>query len=200
MATTAATVQPAGFPDATRNSQAVFRALMDAFARPMRTVRLPLPVRPPASLEPALAAVALTLLDFETSVWLDDALRGAAIVDYLRFETGVKIAEEPHEAAFALIGDPARMPPFTAFHLGHSDYPDRSTTLVIAVPGFDENGWTFTGPGILDRVSLTPQGLPSAFPGWIAENSALFPLGVDCVFAAGDRIAALPRSSRLMEA
>ncbi len=195
-----ATMAPAGFADLATGSQQTFRVLMDALARPGLIRPLAAEIAPPAPLSPNLAAIALTLLDFETSVWLDGALDHPDVLAYLRFETGVKIVADPADAAFALIADPAAMPPLSAFAQGVPDYPDRSTTLVIDVPGFAAEGWTFTGPGIRESVSFRPHGLPDEFGTWLADNHARFPLGVDLVFASRTELAALPRSSKLVEA
>ena len=82
------------------------------------------------------------------------------------------------------------------FAQGTPDYPDRSTTLVIAVPSLAEGeGWTLRGPGIDGIARLTVGGLPAGFSGWLADNRSQVPLGVDLVFVAGDRVAALPRST-----
>jgi alpha-D-ribose 1-methylphosphonate 5-triphosphate synthase subunit PhnH len=102
---------------------------------------------------------------------------------------------DPREAGFALVADPAGMPPLSAFALGTPDYPDRSTTLVIAVPYLsDEGGFVLEGPGIRAQARLAAP-LPAGFGGELARNHALFPQGVDCLFVAPGRIAGLPRST-----
>ena len=60
-----------GFADAVREAQAVFRTVMMALARPGTIGRIEARLTPPAPLTPELAAVALTLADHETPVWLD---------------------------------------------------------------------------------------------------------------------------------
>jgi alpha-D-ribose 1-methylphosphonate 5-triphosphate synthase subunit PhnH len=188
-----------GLADGVLDSQRLFRALMDAMANP-GSVRNVAPVScPPAPLAPLMADIALTLCDFEATLWLDAALDTPPIREFLRFETGVRLVADPQEAAFALIGDPMGMIPLSAFAQGTSDYPDRSTTLVIAVTSLDGCGWTLTGPGIRDMVACHPQPLPAGFPGWLSDNREQFPLGVDCIFVAGDAVLAVPRSSQIRE-
>lgn len=54
-----------------------------------------------------------------------------------------------------------------------------------------------SGPGIRDQLCLDVNGLPERFWAERRELAELFPRGLDVVFTAGDRIAALPRSTRI---
>lgn len=188
-----------GFADAALESQAVFRACMNALARPACPRPLATQLTPPAPLSPEIAALALALADHEAPLWLDQRLAAEpAVRRYLGFHTGAHFAEAPEEAAFALVSDPGACPSFQAFASGSDEYPDRSTTLLVAVdrlaPG---DAYVFTGPGIKDRIGLDLAPLPPDFRQQLQANAALFPRGVDLIFAAPGRIAALPRSSRL---
>ncbi len=187
----------AGFADPVREAQAVFRAVMMAMSRPGTLRAITPPPPPPAPLDAGLAAIAMALCDFETRVWLDAPLAASdAVTGYLRFQTGAPLTDDPAAAAFALISDPSALAGLAGFAQGTPDYPDRSTTLVIAVPSLAEGeGWTLRGPGIDGIARLTVGGLPAGFSGWLADNRSQFPLGVDLVFVAGDRVAALPRST-----
>ncbi len=64
-----------GFADPVFNGQAVFRAVMDAMARPGSIHHLPELAQPPSPLSASAAAVALTLCDQDTPVFLDAGLR-----------------------------------------------------------------------------------------------------------------------------
>ncbi|MCW2239975.1 phosphonate C-P lyase system protein PhnH [Azospirillum canadense] len=195
--TTADTLLP-GLPDPVIDSQRVFRVVLDAMARPGTLVDLPLSLKVPAPLDPATAAVALALADVDTRLWLDGAVGADAVRAYLRFHCGCPLTEGPAAADFAIVVDPQAMPPLAAFNAGSDEFPDSSTTVIVQVPTLDGGEpWTFTGPGIRDRVRLAVAGLPPAFRGWVAENHAGFPRGVDLIFTSGTRLAALPRSARL---
>jgi alpha-D-ribose 1-methylphosphonate 5-triphosphate synthase subunit PhnH len=189
-----------GFADAALESQAVFRACMNALARPARLQPLAAELTPPAPLTPELAALALALADHEAPLWLDAKLRAEPAVRlYLAFHTGARFVEEPAEAAFALISDATSCPEFRSFALGSDEYPDRSTTLLISVEKLEAGeDLVFTGPGIKDRVGLAVAPLPAGFREQLRANATVFPRGIDLIFVAASRIAALPRSSQLV--
>jgi len=178
--------------------QAVFRAVMDAMARPGRVNPLAaLPAEWPAPLNAGAAAVALCLADFETPVWLDDAARDGDAAAWLRFHTGARITGEPREAAFAFVTDTRNAPDFQAFAPGTLDYPDRSTTFILQVETFG-SGTTrmLAGPGIPDTAAFSASPLPDDFDARLAANHALAPLGVDFILVSPSAVAALPRSTR----
>jgi alpha-D-ribose 1-methylphosphonate 5-triphosphate synthase subunit PhnH len=180
--------------------QAVFRAVMDAMAHPGRVN--PLAAQPagwPAPLNAGAAAVALCLADFETPVWLDEAVRKTAAAAWLRFQTGARITGDPREAAFAFVTDTRNAPDFQAFALGSLDYPDRSTTFVLQVEEFRGGAArTLAGPGIRDTAAFSASPLPGDFDARLAANRALAPRGVDFIFVSSSAVAALPRSTRLV--
>ena len=65
------------FQEPVRDAQAVFRAILRAFAYPAGPVPCPvLPASPHAALSPALAAVCMTLMDQDTPLWLSPSQTG----------------------------------------------------------------------------------------------------------------------------
>jgi alpha-D-ribose 1-methylphosphonate 5-triphosphate synthase subunit PhnH len=179
-------------------SQAAFRAVMEAFARPgdIRTLD---EVAAPAPLAPATAALVQALADYETPVWLDTMFAAApAIAEWVRFQTGAPIVKDARDAAFALIADPLALPDIDSFALGTEDYPDRSTTLIVQVALFKGPAFTLKGPGINGRRSLAATPLPVDFAERLRANRELFPRGVDLVLVAGAQVAALPRTVRVV--
>jgi alpha-D-ribose 1-methylphosphonate 5-triphosphate synthase subunit PhnH len=185
-----------GLADPVRDSQAVFRALLDAMAHPGRIVDVPGPCPVPARIDPAAAAVALSLVDFETPLWLDTD--DAELLAYLRFHCGCPIVAEPGEARFAIVTGAGAMPRLAAFDAGSDLFPDHSATLILQVPALAAGrGRRLAGPGIAGEARLDVTGLPASFwPDW-ADNHASFPRGVDVVLSAGTVIAALPRTTRV---
>lgn len=190
-----------GFGDSVRESQIVFRAVLDALARPGTVRPLPPALDPPPPLTPSLAAIALALVDSETPLWLDAPLAASEEVAlWLRFHTGAPLVGEPHGAAFALVADPGRCPAFGRFAQGTDEYPDRSVTLVLAVGSLAEGErLSLRGPGIaeVDRLAAAP--LPPDIVARLAANRALFPRGVDLLLAGPGCVAGLPRSVEVVE-
>jgi alpha-D-ribose 1-methylphosphonate 5-triphosphate synthase subunit PhnH len=169
-------------------------------ARPgtVRPIAVAAPAPPP--LCAGAAAIALTLCDHDTPVWLDGDLRGNDdAVAWLRFHCGCPIIEEPGRAAFAFARAAATLPPFEAFNLGAAEYPDRSTTLVLQVDTLHVGGGLIlTGPGIRERNALTASPLPHDVAARLAHNHALFPRGLDLLLASADAVAGLPRSVQVV--
>jgi alpha-D-ribose 1-methylphosphonate 5-triphosphate synthase subunit PhnH len=184
------------FPEPALASQAVFRAVMDAFARPGEIKALPHAAAAPSPLSATAAALAWALLDYETPLWLDATLAEVpAVAEWIRFHAGARVTDDPRQAAFAIIADPAQTPPFDLFALGTPEYPDRSTTLVMQVDCFGQGQrWSLSGPGIADRASLSADPLPGDLGDRLAANRALFPRGIDLILVSPDAVAALPRS------
>jgi len=190
----------AGFADPVHDAQGCFRAIMDVMARPGTRKTLELgKLTPPAPLTPAAAAIALTLFDYDTPVWLDRPLmQSDAVKAFLRFHTGAPILSEPVEAAFALVSEPGSMIPLTSFNQGSAEYPDESTTVILTGQVFGKaQAVTLEGPGIKEKISFSTGPTPPVFWDQVVSNNRQFPRGIDLVFAGEKEIAALPRSTRI---
>ena len=185
-----------GFADVAFDSARVFRAIMQAMARPGLVMNARPPLAAPPPLLQTTAAVALTLCDFQTPIWLASGLRSAEVEKYLRFHTGAHITGRIEEAQFILV--PADdVPEIQAVALGTHEYPDRSATLVIQVSGFRTGDVELSGPGIRAAADFGVEGLGASFWAAMAENHARFPAGIDVIFTSGKAIAALPRSTAI---
>lgn len=185
----------AGFAEPVLAAQATFRVVMDAMARP-GTIRRLAGIAAPAPLSSSAAAVALTLLDYETPFWLDAPLADSGeAARFISFHTGARVTVDPAAAAFAFVAAPEAAPPFARFAQGSAEYPDRSTTLVLQVGELAESGgMVLRGPGIAGTRRLAPSPLPANFLDQLADNRAQFPRGIDILLAAPDAVAGLPRS------
>jgi alpha-D-ribose 1-methylphosphonate 5-triphosphate synthase subunit PhnH len=193
-------VLAAGFANPVMAAQSTFRAVLAATARPGTIWPIVAELAPPAPLSRGAGAIALTLCDQDTPVWLDARLRATnAIAEWLRFHCGVRIVDEPGAAVFAFAGDGASLPDFAHFNPGSIDYPDRSTTIVILVESLQSGiPLTLTGPGIRGQQTLRAAPLPHDIAERLTGNRRLFPRGVDLLLVAADAVAALPRSVRLV--
>ncbi|MFT8245248.1 phosphonate C-P lyase system protein PhnH [Roseomonas sp. BN140053] len=184
-----------GFADPVLDAQGCFRAVLEAMSRPGRVARLAAPPAPPAPLGAAAGAVLLCLADADTPLWCD---AGAAAENWLRFHCGAPLTAAPGAAAFLLAcGVP---PPLAALDPGTDEDPQRSATLVLQVADLREGaGWHLRGPGVEHEHRLQVSGAPADFVQQWAANAARFPRGVDVILCAGDRLAALPRTTRIEE-
>jgi alpha-D-ribose 1-methylphosphonate 5-triphosphate synthase subunit PhnH len=190
-----------GFARPAHDSQQVFRAVLEAMSRPGRVQTLA--AGSPEGLDDAglgraRAAVLLALLDAETSVWLHPALRREAALAQLRFHTGVRVAADASRAAFAVI-DAAQADAslWDALEHGSDTVPQDGATLIVEVPSLQRGlALALRGPGVQTVQPLHVDGLDAAFWHARARLEREFPRGVDLVLTCGDRLAALPRSTR----
>lgn len=188
----------AGFDDPVLDAQACFRKVLDALSCPGRVCALDVPSSP-APLNPASAGLALTLMDFDTPVFLSPELRTDEIVSWLRFHCSAPITMVPNEAAFAVLAEGDAWPAIAEFHAGDAKYPDTSTSLIIQLSSFESGpAITLEGPGIETRRTINPEHLPGEFWSQRADNVADFQLGVDCYFTADNLVIGLPRTTRTM--
>lgn len=188
-----------GFATPVFDAQTVFRAVMDAMARP-GTVRSFAPfARPPSPLSPSAAAVALALCDHDTQVWLDAPLQSSAPTkSWLAFHSGAPIAHTPSEAHFAIVASPAELIALENFAQGTQEYPDRSATLILQVASLSSGPkLQLEGPGIETLAVLAPAPLPRHFVEQWKQNNQRFPRGVDVILAAPEGVACLPRATRI---
>ena len=181
-----------GFADPVRDSQAIFRAVLDAMARPGRVHEVDAPAAPPKPLDRATAATLLTLVDGDTKLWMDQAASCAR--EWVAFHCGAPEAAVA-EARFGLaLGDA----PLGSLPAGTDEEPEGSATLILQVEALGEGErFRLSGPGLAAPVTLAVRGLGPAFTTAWARNRALFPRGVDVILCAGSRLAALPRTVML---
>lgn len=201
-------------------SQAVFRALLDAFARPGTVTCLPSSVvdRVPPALAPvlALADVDVTVAVVEHPV---DDDRSAAEPRWGRIvaaATGARTSAVESAAMVVAIAPPA---PEVLRHLmrGSAAAPEQGTRLTIACRALltdddlvapDDRGTVaaaqvrssvlLSGPGVDGSARVTALGIERAVFETIAAANDTFPAGVDTWLVADDgRVVGIPRSSTI---
>jgi alpha-D-ribose 1-methylphosphonate 5-triphosphate synthase subunit PhnH len=190
---------PAGFADKVLSAQSTFRSVMDAMARPGSIQRIAVATGAPSPLMRGAAAIALTLFDHDTPVWLDPAMSETAdVTKWLKFHTGAPVIADSSVCSFALIGDARALPALDRFALGSNEYPDRSTTLILQIASLTEGSrYELSGPGIDGFAVLRATIEPADLFERLGINAALFPRGIDVVLAADDAIVAISRTTRV---
>jgi alpha-D-ribose 1-methylphosphonate 5-triphosphate synthase subunit PhnH len=184
-----------GFADPVLDSQACFRAVLDAMARPGTIHTVDAPHEPPAPLDRATAAVLLTLVDADTPLWFDQTAAHAA--PWIAFHCGAPIAPLPG-AVFALALAPL---PLAQLNPGSDEAPETSATLIKQVAALGSGTrLRLSGPGLAAPTTMHVEGLAPGFVAEWADNHARFPRGIDLILCAGDRLAAFPRTLMIQEA
>lgn len=189
---------PAGFADKVLSAQSVFRSVMDAMARPGSVQHIEATSGAPAPMMRATAAIALTLLDQDTPVWLDAGMaKSSSVAKWIGFHTSAPVTVDSSVSNFALIANSSTLPDFEIFSFGSAEYPDRSTTVILQVASLTEGpAYELRGPGI-DGVAILHATIGvSDFLDRLALNGKLFPRGIDLVLVADDAIVAIPRTTR----
>jgi alpha-D-ribose 1-methylphosphonate 5-triphosphate synthase subunit PhnH len=190
---------PAGFADKVLSAQSTFRSVMSAMARPGSVQPIAVSVGAPDGMMRGTAAIALTLFDHDTPIWLDGAMSATSdIARWLKFHTSAPVVSDASIAGFALIGDAKNLPALDRFAFGSNEYPDRSTTLILQVDSLSQGpAYQLRGPGI-DGVSTLPATIePRDLFARLAINATLFPRGIDVVLVDDASIVAIPRTTRL---
>jgi alpha-D-ribose 1-methylphosphonate 5-triphosphate synthase subunit PhnH len=173
--------------DPVHDTRETFRALLDATSRPGTVERVPT--------GPADRAVVATLVDHEVTVHTPD--------DRLREELSARgrlSTAPPEEAAVVHArGSPAW--DVRDLSRGTLVEPSGGATVLYRVETLapDADAGTtvrLSGPGVPGERRLGV-GLPAAELRALAAAQADYPRGVDATFAAGDRLAAVPRSATL---
>lgn len=191
---------PPGFADKVLSAQSTFRSVMDAMARPGSVQRIVPMAGSPGPMMRGTAAIALTLFDHDTPLWLDARMSESAdVVKWLKFHTGAPVVQDSSIASFALISDGVLLPTLERFALGTNEYPDRSTTVIIQVESLDSGrGFELRGPGIDGVGTLQVLIKPFDLFERLRMNEALFPRGIDVVLVADDSVVAIPRTTRVV--
>ena len=190
---------PAGFADKVLSAQSTFRSVMSAMARPGSVQPIAVAVGAPDGMMRGTAAIALTLFDHDTPIWLDGAMAATSeVARWLKFHASAPVVSDALIASFALIGDAKHLPALDRFAFGSNEYPDRSTTLILQVDNLSQGpAYQLRGPGIDGVSTLRATIEPHDLFVRLAINAILFPRGIDVVLVDDASIVAIPRTTRL---
>ena len=178
-----------GFSSPPEQAAHAFRAILESVARP-GTIWTLGGAQPPAPLSVAAGTALLTLADGTTPVHLAGDVDCPQVRDWITFHIGAPLVAA--ERAVFAVGRWPDLTPLGRFHQGDPDYPDRAATLIVLMDDLTHSGARLTGPGIKDHAGLSLPEIEA-----FQQNAAQFPLGLDFLFTAGDRMAALPRSTKV---
>lgn len=185
-----------GFRDRIHDAQQSFRHILAAFTRPGLVQALDVALCSPTGMMSATAAACLTLLDLEVTVWLQPGWE-VEVRQWLLFHTGCRFAVQPEDSDFAIVFDANTCPALDSFHLGHSEYPEASTTVFLQVPNLNKGAPVhLQGPGIQGQRLISPQVPASFWPQW-QQNTDRYPLGVDVILISDRAVMGLPRTAHM---
>lgn len=180
--------------------QLVFRAVLEALARPGTPRQLP--ERPLAELPSALLPV-LALSDLATPTCvLENGDRWARTV---RTMTSAPMTGPADARLVAVLRQLADGEP-VAFRTGSAAAPQDAALVCVRVPEIEAEPagpgpvWRLEGPGVPGSRLLRVAGLPDGFVSWRDRLGSGFPTGIDLLFVtARGRLAGLPRTTRVGE-
>lgn len=178
-----------GFTNAPVQSAQSFRKIMNVMAKPGTIEDLSV-AQPPAPLSSAAGSLLLTLCDAQTPIYLSEKFDNADVRAWITFHCNSPFSDAK-DCMFAL-GGWDQLQPLHNFPIGTPEYPDRSTTLIVEMDELSSSGAVLSGPGIKETSSLS---LPETLA--FEKNALLFPLGHDFYFTCGEKIAALPRTTKV---
>lgn len=186
----------ASFQSPVADAQYSFRRILKALSEPGSVVTLP--TMPGFGvLGSASACVLLTLIDQDTPLWISPQLNNEALRQNLRFHTGAVLTDDPGSVSFALAGGSLDSATLLAFPCGDEMSPELATSVIVQIESL-EGGQPLRlrGPGIEQERLISPL-LPEAVSQYLLNRPHRFPLGLDFMFTCGERLLALPRTTRV---
>lgn len=179
------------------DSQQIFRAVLEALARP--GIPMALPSRPLGALVPVIAPV-FALADLSTGVCvLEDA--GDRWADAVA--TATSAPTWPAEMAKLVAAvRPVSEDEIRGFARGSAQAPEDAALVALNVRDLfgGPRRWTLSGPGVRRTACIAPQGLPAGFVAARAEAVAAYPAGIDILLVTDDGwVAGLPRTTTITE-
>jgi len=195
----------AGFENIERDSQRIFRTVMDSFSRPgLRFDMSALVQASPGETASVAGTLLLALMESASSLCVSKSLHITQWPSFLKFHTGCVLTQDSSQAQFIWIQQMQDLPSLMNCALGSPEFPDQSSTLIIDVeaihsPSTQGAGQVWSGPGIKEPMVIDIMGLPKAF--WLERQNLqnLYPCGIDVIFCTPSQIVSLPRSTHIGE-
>lgn len=185
-----------GFSRPPEDAQTAYRSILRGLSRPGEAVVIDGHAGL-EGLEPAAASILLTLLDFDTALFLAPEFQSGPVTNWVRFHTGCQITDDLREADFALFASAPSGDDFSKAKQGEPKYPDQSATFIVQVPSLQGGtSVSLQGPGINGSIAVGIDGLNSTFWNAWRLNTSQFPLGIDVMVCSGSQLIGLPRTSR----
>ncbi len=191
----------AGFSNPVSHAQQCFRHLLKLMSEPGLIHSFDALEAGLGDIDSSAFSVLLTLVDNETQLWLAPSFRQDMIKKNLSFHCGCPITEASKDADFLLATGNELIPEQCS--VGTVVRPDTAATVIIQVNDISNeeragaNPLVLSGPGIPDQRALFVAGLDRTWLEWLQVRHEHFPLGMDLVLCAGDKVCALPRSVRV---
>jgi alpha-D-ribose 1-methylphosphonate 5-triphosphate synthase subunit PhnH len=185
-----------GFDDSELVAQQNFRAIVKALDNPGRLVKIKNRFPVPGVLNPASAAIFLTLGSDEAPVWADLSW-SSPLIEWFQYQCGCSIVTEPCMASLALITKPIAMPPLDHFRIGGEEQSDTSATLIIQVDELFAN--TISSPTRTrknETLIRKPIKEPINFWDHWQQQSTFFSPDVDIFLTCDDVMISLPHPIR----
>ncbi|MDR9429787.1 MAG: phosphonate C-P lyase system protein PhnH [Natronomonas sp.] len=172
--------------DPVHDTRRTFDGLLEAMSRPGTVQSVP---------DPADHAVVATLVDHEVTIATEDDRLADALAGQGRLErappAAADVVHAPHRTGWDV----------RECERGTLVEPSEGATVVYQVESVcrGRDDWTtvtLSGPGV-DGTGTLSVSLPASELSALAASQADYPRGVDAVFAATDRVVAVPRSVRM---
>ncbi len=190
------------------DSQATYRALLDAMSRPGRVFQVPRRAygAPPAGFMPPALTILKTLCDHRVSFSIGRAEDRGEWIRYLEVNLSTPFGSL-EQADYALFDGSVFEEGFSGLKRGTLEFPEHSATALIGVRELaeeaahrDEGACTLLleGPGVKGRARLSAAGLHRRYVEERGRANRFFPMGIDIILAdPGGRVAGIPRTSRV---
>jgi alpha-D-ribose 1-methylphosphonate 5-triphosphate synthase subunit PhnH len=179
------------------DSQQVFRAVLEALARPGMPMALP---HGPLEVLAAAVVPVFALADLTTGVCVLEN-PGDPWADAVT--TATSAPTWPAEMARLVASvRPVSEDEVRGFSRGCAAAPEDAALVALGVR--DVHGgprrWTLSGPGVRGTATVAPQGLPAGFVAARAEAVDAYPAGIDILLVTDDgRVVGLPRTTAIIE-